>query len=127
MAFTDNDLLLSADKSAQLTRALANLGVADPLQYLCDEAVADVARMTIGYVIDDNALRGFIRSLALFRIYGYAGPVPKDIQASYDAARSELEAIASGKRPNLPRVQTGTNPPSGQFGSKPYVKGRMET
>jgi len=127
MAFTDNDLLLSADRAAQLTRALANIGVADPLQYLCDEAAADVARLTTGYVIDANALRGFIRSLALFRIYGYAGPVPKDIQAAYDSAKAELEAIAGGKRPNLPRDQTGVNTPTGKSGSKPYVKGRMDT
>jgi len=52
MAFGWADLLLSADKSAQLTKALSTLGVADPLQYLCDEAAADVGRFTTGFVID---------------------------------------------------------------------------
>lgn len=126
MAFTDDDLLLSADKVTQLTKALSNMNVADPLQYLCDEASADVARLTTGYVLDDNSVRGFIRALALYRIYGYAGPVPLDVQKAYDAASAELQAIASGRRPNLPRVNTGVNPPAGQSGTQPYVPGRME-
>ncbi len=126
--FTTNDLLLSAEKAAQLTKALSNLGVAAPLQYVCDEAAAEAARLTTGYVIEDNAMRGFVRPLALYRAYGYAGPVPKDVQVQYDAVRAELEAIAQGKRPNLPRVTGtgGTAAPSGKWGAKGYVKGRTD-
>jgi hypothetical protein len=53
MAFTKDQLLLPADKVAQLTKGLATLGVPDPLQYLCDEAAAAVARLTTGYILDD--------------------------------------------------------------------------
>jgi len=71
MAFTKDQLLLSADKVAQLTKALATLSVADPLQYVCDEAAAIVARMTAGYVIDDVSERGWIRSIAVYNAYTY--------------------------------------------------------
>jgi hypothetical protein len=125
MAFTEDQLLLSADRAAQLTKALATETVADPLQVLCDEAAADVARMTAGYVLDDLSLGNFTRSLALYRAYSKAGPVPMDVQTDYDAATKELEAIASGKRPNLPRAEAGTNPPSGQWGGATKVIGRM--
>lgn len=127
MAFSTNDLLLSADRSAQLTKALANLGVADPLLYICEEAAADVARMTTGYVLDEASMRNFVRSLALFRIYAKAGPVPEDVQRDYDSALKELEAIAKGERPNLPKVPVeGQATIVGKWGSKTYVAGRLE-
>ena len=119
-------MLLSPAKSAQLTKALATLGVADPLQYLCDEAAADVARLTTGYVVDDVSARGFVRALALFRAYSKAGPVPADVQKDFDGAMEELQAIAEGKRPNLPRVESGDNPPGGKWGSLTKVKMRTE-
>jgi hypothetical protein len=128
MAFSSDDLLLSPDRSAQLEKALANLGVADPLQYLCDEAAAEVARMTTGYAVDVNSVRGMTRALALFKIYSYAGPVPKDIQANYDSTNKELEAIASGNRPNLPKATTPSQAGiAGNWGSQSRVPGRMET
>jgi hypothetical protein len=126
MAFTKYDLLLTPAKMTQLTTALANLNVADPLQYLCDEAAADVARFTAGYVLDANSVRNFTRSLGLYRVYSLAGPVPMDVQKDYDSALLELQAIAEGKRPNLPRAETGDNPPSGKWGSKPVIKMRTE-
>ena len=126
MAFTKFDLLLDAAKMAQLTRALSNLNVADPLQYLCDEAGADVARRTAGYVLDALSLRNFNRSLALYRAYSNAGPVPPDVQKNYDAADKELEAIAKGERPNLPRKTDGAAAPTGKWGSKTNVPGRMD-
>jgi len=128
MAFTDDDLLLSPDKAAQLTKALATIGVADPLQYLCDEATADVARFTTGYVLSAESTRSFIRSLALFRAYSKAGPVPADVQRDYEAALKELEAIAKGERPNLARTppETGEEPATGNWGSSTQIKGRMD-
>lgn len=124
--FTVDDLLLSPDKAAQLTKALATMGVAEPLQYLCDEAAADVARLTTGYVLDAASVRGFVRSLALFRAYAKAGPVPADVSRDLDAAMKELEAIAKGERPNLPRVEAaeGEASASGKWGSKTAISGR---
>src|SRR4051812_8296091 len=118
MAFTKDQLLLPADKAAQLTKALATLGVADPLQYLCDEAAATVARMTTGYVLDDASLRDFTRSLALFKTYSFAGTgVPKNVDADNKAAMEELTAIAEGKRPNLPKVANSALESRGGTGS----------
>lgn len=128
MAFTVNDLLLTPDRAGQLTKALSNLGIADPLQYLCDEAAADVARLITGYAVDEAAVRGFVRSLALYRAYGYAGPVPRDVEGAYKEAMKELEAIASGKRPNLTRAdEDEENPPSGGWGSETKVEGRTSS
>ncbi len=128
MAFTDDDLLLSPDKAAQLTKALATIGVADPLQYLCDEAAADVARLTTGYVISEESTRSFIRALALFRAYAKAGPVPADVKLDYDSAVAELMAIAKGERPNLERTPAaeGEEPATGNWGSITKIKGRTE-
>ena len=127
MAFVDTDLLLSPDRQAQLTKALSNLNVADPLQYLCDEAAAEVARLTTGYVLDDLSLRGLTRALALYKVYSYAGPVPKDVQTNYDAADKELQAIAGGKRPNLPKVTTPSQATiAGSSGSGCKLTGRLD-
>ena len=128
MAFQTTDLLLSPDKAAQLTKALSNLGVADPLQYLCDEAAADVARLTTGYVTDDGSLRNFTRKLALFEIYSkaQAGAVPDGIVKDHDEALKELQDIAAGKRPNLPKVSTPSQATiAGAWGSGARVCGRI--
>jgi hypothetical protein len=127
MAFTKDQLLLPADKAAQLTKALTTLGVADPLQYLCDEAAAVVARMTTGYVLDDASLRNFTRSLALFQAYSKSGTgAPKNIQDDNAAAMKELEAIAKGERPNLPKVAVAAvTPITGSSGSNCKIKGRI--
>jgi hypothetical protein len=123
MAFTKEQLLLSPDKAAQLTKALASLGVPDPLQYLCDEATADVTRMTSGYALDAVSLRTFIRALALFKAYAFAGPAPADVQKAYEAANKELEAIAKGERKNLATTPTGSVTPSaGSWGSERKIR-----
>lgn len=119
-------LLLSPDRAAQLTKALSNLGVADPLQTMCDEATADVARMTTGYVLDPLSLQQMTRSLALYRAYAKAGPVPKDVKQDFDAAMKELEAIAEGKRPNLPKIASSpASPNAGAWGSGRHISGRI--
>lgn len=131
MAFTKEQLLLSPDKAAQLAKAMATLQVDDPLQYVCDEAAAVVARMTQGYVIDEASLRDFTRKLAVFNVYTLANvPPPSAIETAYEDAMKELQDIAAGKRPNLPRVESGdptSNPATGSGGSKAYVPGRMES
>jgi hypothetical protein len=129
MAFDKDQLLLSADKVSQLTKGLATLSVTDPLQFLCDEALADVARLTAGYVLTDVQQQGFIRALAVFRAYTYANvPPPKSVQDAYDYAQKELDAIAKGERRNLPKTtDTALQPSSGQGGSQTRIPGRMES
>lgn len=128
MAFVIDDLLLSPAKQAELTAALANAGVVAPLQYFCDEAAAAVARFTTGYTVDALSLRGLIRSVALFDIYAKANvPAPLDTKDSYDNAMKELEAIAKGERPNLPKTAAAAlGSKAGTGSSKTYIPGRME-
>jgi hypothetical protein len=126
MAFSENDLLLSPDKLAQLTKALAPTGVPDPVQYFCDEGSGLVARMTNGYIIDPMSMRDMIRAVALFKCYSKAGPVPKDIQKDYDDTMKELQAIAGGERPNLPKVvDPASQPITGGWGSGCKVHGNI--
>ena len=127
MAFTKNDLLLSADKAAQLVKALSSLGQADPLQYCCDEAAATVARMTTGYVLDDTSIKQLVRALALEKAYGYANaPAPEGVKTDAKNALEELQAIAGGKRPNLPKVATASQGTiAGTWGSGRKVGGRI--
>jgi len=109
MAFLQSDLLLTADKLAQLTNALASLGQADPLQTCITEATADVARFTASYTLEAAATNGFIRALALYRAYALAGTgVPPEVQKNYDESKAELVAISEGKRKNLPSTSTVT-------------------
>lgn len=129
MSFSVTDLKLPADKIAQIEKALggnpADLTAAK-LQGICDEAAADVARLSTGYVLDATSITNFIRAIALYRAYGYIGPVPKDVEKNYDAADKELTEISQGKRPNLPKVSTpAQNTISGGYGSNPNIPGRM--
>lgn len=120
-------LLLSPDKASKLTKALANLGVANPLQVLCDEAAAEVARLTTGYVIADLAVQGWVRSLALASIYSKANvPPPDSVTKDATAAATELQAIAKGERPNLPKVANSpASPNAGSWGSGCKLTGRI--
>lgn len=129
MPFSVTDLKLPADKLAQMNKALGGTvgdESAAALQGVCDEAAAEVARLTTGYVIDSVSITNFTRAIALGRAYGYIGPIPKDVQKNHDDAKVELEAIAGGKRPNLPKVSTpAQNSISGGWGSNPNIPGRM--
>src|ERR1019366_7485805 len=98
MSLAVTDLKLSADKLAQFANALGDSGGQNAaLQGLCDEAAADVARLTAGYVLDPTSITNFGRSLVLFRAYGLAGPVPADIEKEYTNAMTELQSIAKGQ------------------------------
>ena len=124
MPCSASDLLLTEDRKAQLTAALANLGVADPLGKLIGEAVADVARLTRGYVVDEQSVNGWVRVLALERAFLAAElGVPKDIMEAAKAAREELAAIARGDRPNLPLAEASVTPPvnAGVWGSNERI------
>lgn len=124
MAFTVPDLKLTVDKLAQITKALGGAAsTTTDLQDLCDEAAADVARYCTGYVVDDLSQTNFTRAIALFRAYGYIGPIPKDIQANYDAVMKELEAIAKGERPKLEQTTDQAAQSAGNWGSKTRLAG----
>jgi len=124
----DKSLLMLTDaRAAQLAKGLANLKVADPLQMLCDEAAADVARLTTGYMLDPLSVQRFIRALAMYQAYMRAQvPTPADVKGDHESASKELSEIAQGKRPNLPKAATSpvrTN--GGRWGSNCKVTGRI--
>jgi hypothetical protein len=117
MSFTPDQLLLTPDKAAQLTAALANLTEADPLQLCCTEAEADVTRYTTGYVIAQESLDGYTRAIALWKAYTLAEiGVPEAIQKAYEAAIGQLKDIATGKIPNTPRTPAEEELPSSDTG-----------
>ena len=124
---TVSDLKLSADKLSQIATALGDTGGENAaLQGLCDEAAADVARLTAGYVLDATSLTNFGRAITLFRAYGLVGQVPPDVEKEYQNCWNELQSIARGDRPNLPKQP---NPAlasrAGAIGSNPKITGRM--
>lgn len=123
MAFAESNLLLTEKKLTQLTAALANTGVDDPLATCIAEATADVARLTAGFILDEASTNGFIRALALFKAYSLCGSVPDDVDKQYDNAMKELNSIARGERPNLPRVPEagGGTQSTGGWGSQDKI------
>lgn len=149
MSIAISDLKLPVDKIVQIENSLggnvtvagynSNPPVPNPpapnLQQLCDEAFADVNRLTTGYVIDAVSITNFTRACALYRAYGYIGNIPKDVEKNYTQAYDELEAIAQGKRPNLAKVETqsqtkmsggwGFNDPSNPQAGSGLLPGRM--
>jgi hypothetical protein len=129
MPFAVKDLKLPADKAAQLEKALGGQPSNEALpalQGICDEAAAEVARLTTGYVLDNVSLSNFTRAIALGRAYAYIGPVPKDVETNAKEAKDELTAIAEGKRPNLPKVANASlSGRAGKWGSGQAMPGRM--
>lgn len=123
MAFTESNLLLTEKKLTQLTTALANTDIVDPLATCIAEATADVARLTAGFILDEDSINGFIRSLALYKACGLVGSVPDDVDKQYDNAMKELNSIARGERPNLPRVPEagGGTQSTGGWGSQEKI------
>jgi hypothetical protein len=121
MAFAESDLLLGDDKLTELKAALSTVGVDAPLQVCIDEAMAEVTRLTAGFVLEEASLDRFIRALALQQAYTLAGPVPVEVQKLYDDVVAELTAIARGDRPNLPVAETDPAQPSAAWGSRDIV------
>ena len=120
---TPAQLLLTDERQTQLTAALANTGLDDPLAQCIAEAAADVARLTAGYVIADESLAGWTRALALWKAFTIAElGVPEDIEKAYDAAVAELRDIAQGRRPNLPHAEASPAADAGAWGSQRRIR-----
>ena len=128
MALAVTDLNLPADKLAQIAAALGDTGGANAaLQTVCDGAAADIARLTAGYVLDAASVLNFGRSIAIYRVLGQIGTVPADVQKNYDDAWAELQSIAKGQRPNLPKVSDpAQNTLAGGWGGGAFLKGRTQ-
>ena len=125
MAFTIPDLLLTDEKLAQLTTALANTGGAagqDPLGTAIAEAESTVARYTAGYDLGEDDRKTLVRRVALFNAYALAGPVPDEISKAYDKAMDELRDIRDGKF--VQSAQTTSGSSQAKSGSNPKINPR---
>lgn len=100
--YTEADLALTQDKLTQLTRAMANRGISDPVLIFINEAVQTVSDYTAAYVLADDRWKRLMRPLALCKIYQSIGELPEAVKKAYDDAMKELEQIRDGKFPNLP-------------------------
>ena len=128
MALIVNDLNLPADKLAEFATAFGDTSTTNAVvQTYCDDAAADVARLTAGYLLDDSSTRNFSRAIALYRIYGQIGPVPPDVEKNYDDAWKELQSIAKGERTNLPKVpDPSLASRAGAIGGNRRLHGRLQ-
>ena len=127
MSLQVTDLNLPADMLAQIATALGDTGTTNTaLQGYCDAAAADVQRLTAGYLLDAVSVTNMGRAIALYKVFSQIGPVPADIQKSYDDYWKELQSIARGDRPNLPKVPNAQLASrAGAIGSAPKLHGRM--
>ena len=122
MAFLVSDLLLTDEKLALLTAALANTGQSDPMGTAIAEAESTVARYTAGFDLGEDDRKALVRRVALFNAYALAGPVPDEISKAYDKALDELRDIRDGKF--VQSAQTNTGASQGKSGSNPKINPR---
>jgi hypothetical protein len=120
MAFTIPDLLLTDEKLALLTTALANTGQADPLGTAIAEAESTVARYTAGFDLGEDDRKSLIRRIALLSAYTLAGPVPDEISKAGNKAMDELKEI----RGWVVAGQGNIGASQARSGSKPYIPPR---
>jgi hypothetical protein len=125
--FSEADLALTQDKLSQITRALANRGIADPVQIFVDDAVQMVSDYTAAYALAADRWRRLMRPIALCKIYQSIGELPDAVKKAYDDAVRELEEIRDGKFHNLtpadvPLVEIATQPAS--WGSQTKISMR---
>lgn len=111
MSFPNTDMLLPDAELSQLTAALANAGVADPIAKVATECGAVVDQYTAGYSLPEDWRDRLIRALAPAELYRLAGSgVPESQQTAWDAAMKELRDIRDGKFPSLSPSTTAPTP-----------------
>lgn len=97
MAFTESDLLLSDQVLVQVSEALVNSGIADPITRAIAEQVQKVADYTLRYTIPEARQKRLVRPLVIHQLHSLLGQVSSAMQTEYDAAMKELEGIRDGK------------------------------
>lgn len=120
MAFTTPDLLLTDEKLALLTAALANTGQTDPLGTAIAEGESTVARYIAGYDLGEDDRKSLIRRIALLNAYTLAGPVPDEISKAGNKAMEELKDI----RGWVVAGQGNIGASQGKSGSNPKINPR---
>jgi hypothetical protein len=119
VAFTPDQLLLTAARQAQLTTALANTTEDAPLETLIAEAEARVD-LDLGDATVDDALRNtLVRAFTLHAAYSLVGPIPKDVATLYTEAKALLERAITGSDP----AETD-DPRAGAYGGETKIPTR---
>lgn len=101
MPLTKTDLLLKDDELAQLTEALENLGIADPITQKAAEVAQLFTQYTARYVVGVENAKRLQRPIIIYELYALLGAATATITASKDAALQELRDIRDGKFANL--------------------------
>ena len=115
-------LQLTTEKLTLLETANKNATITDPLTKSCNEAESMVNDRTTGYTISADWHNRLVRSIAQFELWKNAGPIPDEVQKSYDQAIADLNDIREGKYPLLANSNTGGR--QGSWGSADKIKPR---
>lgn len=116
MAFLVSDLLLT---STRLTEFQAALG-ASGLSTVLTECEAEVRAKVSETTIDDSVLKGWVRTVTLFRAYLAAQfKTPAGLKEEYTRVQTELDKIQT--RQSAPPNASG----AGAYGSHVLVPGVM--
>lgn len=98
-----SDLLISDTRITQITNALRNTTITDPISVEITRQIDKVDSYTSQYVLAANRYKRLVRALVMYELYatGSLGTPPADIKPAYEAAMKELEDIRDGKFDDL--------------------------
>jgi hypothetical protein len=101
--FTKNDLLMPQTRIDEITDALQNALMTDPIAVVIAEQKQKVDSYTGKYAIGDEWYRSLVRPLVVYELYatGSIGSMPDAVKDAYAAKIKELELIRDGKHPDL--------------------------
>lgn len=120
MTFTVADLMLTDQVQGELEAALANVGLAQPLDQCIAEAQAIVADYIAGYVVSDDRQKDLVRAIALWKAFSIAGQgkAPEGYRAGYDEAMAWLKDARDGKFALVEDEEADDPAASGAWGSQ---------
>lgn len=104
--FTESSLGVSPEWLAQVTKGLANRGLADPIASAIREAVQLIADYTATYTLENRRWERLMRPIAIYILHRQLGQIPESAKLGYDGALKELEGIRDGKFGDLPVAST---------------------
>lgn len=126
MSITPEQLGLDPERIEQLRAALSTPEQPDALEQILAEAEAEVDGLTRGWQVDPVRRRGWLRAIALYRVFTLAGGAPESLAQWYESTMAELRDIAAGNRPNLARQdEPEDGSPGPLWGAQPPIPTRL--
>ncbi len=125
--FTKNDLLMPQTRIDEITDALQNALMTDPIAVVIVEQKQKVESYTAKYAIGDDWFRSMLRALVVYELYatGSIGSMPDAVKEAYAAKIKELELIRDGKHPDLAHddpMPSEVRPPSADWSSNTRLR-----